>query len=141
MDIILGSTVRCVEGFVGDVARLVLHSHEEHLTSIVVRRAVMLRREIVVDLGLIERSGKGIVYLRCLKAEIAGMKRFSHPGSVVWGQVASAADVWDNMASEDIPFLRPAEQSSLDPEVLILDPRTRVRATNGSAGRSPGAFC
>ena len=137
-EILLGDSVLCGTDPVGKVTRLVIQKDHKLVRSIVVSETRRPHLERIVGLDLVWECAVGLVYLRCSRQELASMPSFLLTACIDAQDSSYAFPAWDDQPMQMLRGVRPLTLLNLQDSETALDADTRIRATDGNAGRLSG---
>ena len=138
MDILIGATANCSNGTAGQVTQLIADRASMRVTHVVVKEARRPHGERMVPFGMVQRSRGHAVRLRCSGLELSTMQPATRTELVESEALVHGGSSYHDHSIYSLPRLREAEYQNLAETECALGANTRVRATDGNAGRLAG---
>jgi hypothetical protein len=136
MEIPIRARVQCTDGPGGEATHVVVHPVLKKVTRLVVREITAPRVKRIVPFGFIEETAVDEIRLRCSRQELSRMQPFVHT-EIVQDTVPHYYRRWaeDAPTAYTGPEFRKVKHPNIPEGELALDHGTRVRVTDGKAGR------
>jgi hypothetical protein len=138
MDIAVLATAQCPDGPAGQVTHLVVDRASMRVTYIMVKQVQWAYEERMVPFRYVQHSAGDEVHLWCSRQELSTMQ----PGT--WTELVVAEVAVDGASSspgrsiDGVPGSEGVRHLNLAKTECALGASTRVRATDGNAGRLAG---
>jgi hypothetical protein len=135
MEIPIKAKVQCADGPGGEATHLIVHPATNKVTRLVIRDARSAHVERLVPFRLVEETTADGIRLRCSRQAMSRLQPFVRTEFVETPVPAACAETpWSYGRSAPIE-LRKVKRLNIAEDELALDSSTRVRVTDGKAGR------
>jgi hypothetical protein len=135
MEIPVRAKVQCADGPGGEATHVIVHPATKRVTRLVVREGRSPHVKRLVPFRFVEDATADQIRLRCTQQELSKMQTFLRTSFVENTPAYYGRSPADAQSIYTSPKFKKVKQENIPEDELAVDTDTRVRATDGSAGR------
>jgi sporulation protein YlmC with PRC-barrel domain len=135
MEIPVKAKVQCADGPGGEATHVIVHPSTNRVTRLVVKEARSPHVKKLVPFRFIQDFTGGQIRLNCSMQELARMQSFERTEVHESDTSSYGKPSFYAQSIYGSPRIKKVKRTNIPPDELTVDANTRVKATDGNAGR------